>query len=821
MHLGRRLWSLLLFFAVSLLGGVLVAGLIVPATVAVASLGLAVTGSADQLPANLDTPDQIERSKLLMADGTTLAWFYDENRQYRKLDQIAEIMQQAQVAIEDHRFFEHGAIDLTGTLRALLSTSQGVTQGGSSITQQYVRLVLVENAQAEGDADARYKATENTLARKIRELKYAIAVERKFSKEEILERYLNIAYYGDGAYGVQAAAQHYFSVSADKLTLAQAAMLAGLVRNPVATRPTKYPQIAIERRNNVLDRMLELKIITSEQAAEAKAEPFDQKKVKQYRNGCVNSKYPFVCDYAKRSLLQNEALGATEDERQDLLNRGGLTIKTHFDIEVQDAAEKQIAKLVAPTDPIVSVVTAVEPSTGYIVAMAQSRPDMGEDWKKGQTYHNYAAGTSMGGAEGFQAGSTFKMFVAAAALANGIGVNTQYDVQGRMNFKGRVFQGCDGSVTINKDWNVVGAAGNNMNMYTGVARSVNGYFVQLEQAVGICKSVEMAEDLGLKTGSGEDIMKATFNGSIASFTLGAVEITPLSMVQAYATIANEGVRCEPVIVSSIKTKATQENDSKELLAKGGTSCKKTALMDKDLANTVASVFRKSVEGGTSHYMQMSGIQMAGKTGTVTDNKAIWQVAVTPTLAAAAVISYDSNPNYNEFWDQHRSNYIKGVRVHGTAYGERGYYLSALSGYEAGYLLLRPVFAKAMETRDHENFGAPDQSILRGESATVPSCSGLGLEKCKRRIEAAGFTWSVSTVDSDSPKGDFLGTSPSGTAPKGASITLRVSGGKSKAQKEKEAKEAAAKAKAEAEAKKQAQQQAQQQAAGGDQGQANP
>jgi membrane peptidoglycan carboxypeptidase len=766
MHIGKRLWSLVLFLFVSCLGGLLVAGLAVPVAGLANVGGTALADGMNALPTELETPPQFEQSKLLMANGKTLATFYEENRIYKELKDISPVMQQAQVAIEDDRFFTHGALDLRATMRALVSTAQGSTQGGSSITQQYVRLVLVETAVMHNDAKAKYLATETSMARKIRELRYAIAVEKKFSKEEILERYLNISYYGDGAYGVEAAAKHYFGVSAAKLDLAQSAMLAGLVRNPVQTNPVKHPEMALERRNNVLDRMLTLKLISTEEAQAAKEVKWDPKKVTTYSNGCYASPYPFVCDYAERSFLNATELGISRQERKELLLRGGLTIKTHFDPTVQKKAESTIGKLIGPTDPVISVIAAIEPGSGLIVAMAQSRPKMGDNGKaagkykwKGETYWNYAAGQSMGGAQGFQAGSTFKMFVAAAALDSGMGVNTSYNVPGVIDFKGRTFRGCDGTVTVNKTWRVAGSAGSHMGMYEGVRRSVNGYFVQLEQGVGICESVKMARTLGLEVGNGEDLVEHTDNGSWPSFTLGTVDITPLSMVKAYATIAASGMRCDPIILSEITTKEGEKLDVPSA------NCKQ--VISEELADTVAHVFKQSMNG-TSRNAKIYGIDMAGKTGTVDGNKAIWQVAITPNLAMAAVISYDADPSQKKFWKP-RNNNISNVQVKGGR-------LRALSGYYAGGLLLKPVFQKAMEDRKKLKFPAPDQSILRGSYESVPSCSGRSLASCKRVLEDAGFITYQQNVDSESPKGTFVGISPSGKAPKHSSIALQISKG---------------------------------------------
>ncbi|MDR1237688.1 MAG: transglycosylase domain-containing protein, partial [Propionibacteriaceae bacterium] len=599
-----------------------------------------------------------------------------------------------------------------------------------------------------------------------RELRYAIAVEKKFSKEEILERYLNIAYYGDGAYGVEAAAKHFFGVSAAKLDLSQSAMLAGLVRNPVETNPVKHPEMALERRNNVLDRMLTLKLISSAEAQEAKEVKWDPKKVTTYSNGCFSSPYPFVCDYAELSFLNATELGISRQERKELLLRGGLTIKTHFDPTVQKKAESTIGKLIAPTDPVISVITAIEPGTGMIVAMAQSRPKKGDNGKaagkykwKGETYWNYAAGQSMGGAQGFQGGSTFKMFTAAAALDNGMGVNTSYNVSGTIEFKGKIFRGCAGSFPYPKTWRVSGSAGSHMGMLEGVRRSVNGYFVQLEQGVGICESVKMARTLGLEVGNGEDLVEHTDNGSWPSFTLGTVDITPLSMVKAYATIAASGMRCDPIILSEITTK------DGEKLPVPSANCKQ--VISEELANTVANVFKQSMYG-TSHYARIPGIDMAGKTGTVDGNKAIWQVAITPNLAMAAVISYDSDPTQKKFW-QPRKNNINGVQVKGGR-------IYAQSGAYTGGKLLKPVFQKAMEDRKKLKFPAADQSIWRGTYESVPSCSGRSLASCKKVLEDAGFVWYMQNVDSEEPKGTFVGISPSGKAPKNSSIALQISKG---------------------------------------------
>lgn len=766
MRMGKRLYSLMMFIFVSFLGGLLAAGLIVPIAGMATTTGTTLVNSLDQLPTELKAPPQPERSRLLNSDGSTLAFFYDENRVYEPLEKIAPIMQQAQVAIEDHRFYQHGAMDLQGTLRALVRSSQGNTQGGSSLTQQYVRLVLVEIADQKNDAAAKAAATENTIARKIRELRYAIAMEKELSKDTILESYLNIAYYGDGAYGVEAAARHYFGVSAEKLNLPQAAMLAGLVRNPVATNPVDHPALAIERRNNVLDRMRELDLITDAELAEAKAVGFDKKKVRESRLGCANAEFPFICDYAFRSLLKTTSLGATPEERKDRVFRGGLTIQTQIDPKAQRKAEKTIKNYLSAKDPVVSVITMMEPGTGLIRAMAQNRNKMGDNdngkkWK-GETYYNYAVNQSMGGADGYQGGSTFKAFVAAAALDEGLGSYGTINAKAHMNFKNQLFKTCNGTLKLNKDWNVDNASpSGRMNMWYGTKHSVNTYYVQLEQQVGMCPVTKMAKRLGLEMSSGEDIVEK-YN-QIPAFTLGSVEVTPLSMVEAYGTFAARGKHCEPIILKSIKTKDGQPLDVPSA------NCKQ--VISEEVADAISKIFRGPYEGGTATSAKVPGVTMAGKTGTVPLNKAVWTVGFTRDLVGAAVISYDNSKKFAKFW-KGKSSFLRYVTLPAS-----GRWLSGFSGNNAGANLLKPAFAAAIaEIDERRSFVDPPNSILQGERVNIPSCAGMGASSCAALLRRAGFTTYYANVESEEPKGTFVGTSPAGSAPKFSQIALLISKG---------------------------------------------
>ncbi|SDE26821.1 Membrane carboxypeptidase (penicillin-binding protein) [Auraticoccus monumenti] len=575
-----------MFVVVAVLMGLLAGGLVVPWVVMAGAGSRSAAGAVELLPTDLETPPQPERSRVLMSDGSVLATFYEQNRVYVPLEDIAPVMRQAQVAIEDHRFYEHGALDLTGTLRALLRNSAGgSTQGGSSLTQQYVKMVQVEKARASGDDASVEAAQEKTYRRKLQELRYALAVEERLSKDEILERYLNIAYFGDGAYGVEQAARQFFGTSAADLDLAQAAMLAGLVQNPTATDPRRQPEAAVERRDVVINRMAGLGLVSTQAAAAARAEDWDPTRVRTAANGCVDTQFPFLCDYVRRTLLTDEALGRTEAEREALLEQGGLTIRTRIEPATQKAAEEAISDLVDPRDPVIATMTMVEPGTGQVLAMAQSRPEMGDG--PGQTFYNYAVRTSLGGAEGFQAGSTFKAFTAAAALEEGISVQQRYDSPSRMDFSGQRFDSCEGRQTVPQGYRPKNStrSGPDMTMSYAMAWSVNTYFLQLGRDTGMCHVTSMTERLGVELASGEELSSRS---SVFSLPLGSVDITPLSMTEAYSTFAAEGVHCEPVVVQRI---TSRDGDD---LGVGAEDCDR--VVDRGVSGAVTGLLSDVMDG---------------------------------------------------------------------------------------------------------------------------------------------------------------------------------------------------------------------------------
>ena len=526
----------------------------------------------------------------------------------------------ASVAIEDYRFYQHGAIDLKGTLRALITNqaNNGVVQGGSSITQQLVKLTLQSQAKTKAEREA---ATAATYARKLKELRYAIALEQSHSKDWILERYLNTAYFGDGAYGVQAAAKHYFNVNARDLNLRQSALLAGLVKNPYGYDPTKFEDKAIERRNVVLDRMAQLNVVP-----QAKAEKNKQKDlgldVQDVDNGCVNSTAPFFCDYVINYLLQDESLGATVQQRRNLLKNGGLTIKTTLDPNAQRDADTAVAAHVRKTDPAIGALAIEQPGTGNVVALAQSRP-MGNRKKQGETYINFTVPKEYGGANGFQPGSTFKVFTLATALEDGLPLTTTFNAGSPMTFNMSDFSNCPGEGTFVGPYTASNSTGTGMfNMYSGTRNSINTYFLQLEEKTGVCKPYELAQQLGVKL---TDPKAERY----PSFTLGIADASPLEMAEAYATFAARGMHCASRPVTEIQDSAGN------VLKDYQPQC--TQVVPQNVADAVSDVLRGVIEGGFASAQQLT-VAAAGKTGTTSEQKAVWFCGYTAHYAAAATIA---------------------------------------------------------------------------------------------------------------------------------------------------------------------------------------
>ncbi len=761
------------FVATAMVMGLLAAGLLIPAVGATG--GAATSGVAlfDDLPSDFSSSPLSQQSKILDAKGRVLATPQEENRIIVNLKDIAPIMQEAQIAIEDSRFREHGGVDPRGILRAAASNAQGGdVQGASTLTQQYVKLTLQENALKANDEEAAKAAVRVSASRKIQEIKYAVTLEKEMTKDQILQGYLNLAYYGDLAYGVEAASQHYFSTSAKKLTLVQAALLAGLVQNPSKTDPIHFPEKAQARRDVVLDRMYELGKITAKQLKASKAVPVKKMlKVKQPLSNCAASSEPYFCNYVMAYLKTMPELGKTEQERTKNLTQGGLTIQTTLDPDVQKLARKELTKRVpigntalpkAKTDKtkaglsrrVGGAATVVEPGTGRIVAMVQNTeyPTSSKDTGVGFTQVNWNVDADYGGTIGQHFGSTAKMYAIVTALENGMAVNgTVPSKYANTRTPAKYTPSEQGKCGSSDTWSVrndESIGGKPIAFKTATAKSVNTAFASLVLQLGTPNVLKTMTKMGLHEGR---IGAPAIQCGPSAVTLGSDDATPLTLATSYATLAADGKYCPPSPILSITT-----NDKKPLKLKGS-ACKQ--VIDKDIARGATELLKGVIKNGTGTGASLGSRPAAGKTGTTEDNAEGWFIGYTKQLATAVWIgSPDSNASLR--------NLKLGDRYYGDIFGgtlSAPTWQAIMKGASAG-----------MPIRD---FGDASDKVLNGDKVSVPYVSGMSVSQATSRLEDAGFRVQVAgTTNNGLARGLVVYTNPSGSAIRGSTIGLYTSSG---------------------------------------------
>ena len=631
---------LLVFVLLSTAGGILTAGFAMPAVGAAAAFTNASANFFDELPSDFDLLEPSQISVIKASDGTQIAQFYAENRIVVPLSEISANVQNAIIAVEDQRFYQHKGVDPTGIIRAVVSNANGGSQGASTLTQQYVRNVLVEAAIQNDDPSAQSAATARSAGRKIREIKYALTLEQKYpdAKQRILEGYLNIAAFGPSTYGVEASARHYFSHSAKELSIPEAALLAGLTNAPGAYDPIAYPDKAKDRMNWVLDKMLEEQFIDQDQwqaGRDTKIE--DMLHVTETVGGCGTAgSAAYFCEYVKSEIENSELFGATPKERSQRLLRGGLTITTTLDMNKQAAADAAVQEYVPTGDPseVKAALSSVEPGTGRIVALSQNT-NYGVDTEAdfSTTQISYNADGSHGGLEnydgtsGFQPGSTFKAFVLAEWYQEGHSGNDAF------NTSPTTFGASDWTISCDPSkadkWSVGNANASEGGTHTVVqstAMSINVGFARMTQQMDICNITDRAAKLGVTTNSGDPLVPTP------SIALGSQEVTPLQMAGAYAAFAAHGLYCRPIAIDAI------EDADGNPLEVPSANC--TQAMDSNAADKTAMTLTHVLDkNGTGKDAVLSGRQAAGKTGTTESMDNAWFTGFTPQLATSVWLGH--------------------------------------------------------------------------------------------------------------------------------------------------------------------------------------
>jgi membrane peptidoglycan carboxypeptidase len=745
-----------------LLASVLAAALMFPV---VGGFGLMSNRASDVVAngsAALVEGDVPQVSTMVDAKGNTIAWLYSQRRFEVSSDQIANTMKLAIVSIEDKRFAEHNGVDWQGTLTGLAGYLRGDvdTRGGSTLEQQYVKnyqLLVIAQTDAEKRA-----AIETTPARKLREIRMALTLDKTFSKPEILTRYLNLVSFGNGAYGIQDAAQTYFGINASELNWQQAALLAGLVQSTSSLNPYTNPDGALARRNVVLDTMIENLPNEAEALRAAKEQPLGVlPQPNELPRGCIAAgDRAFFCDYALEYLAR---AGISKEQ----VAKGGYLIRTTLDPDVQAPVKSAIDSIASPDiDGIASVMSVLRPGKENhpVLAMASNRT-YGLNTDAGETMQPQPFSLVGDGA-----GSTFKVFTTAAALEMGMGISAQLDVPGQ--FQGRGLGSSDTPGCPKETWCVRNAGGyrGSMNVTDALATSPNTAFAKLISQVGVQRTVDMAVRLGLRSyalpgtardydpESNESLADYIKRGNMGSFTLGPFELNPLEFANVAATLASGGMWCPPNPIDKVFDRTGTE------VSVTTETCEQ--VVPEGLANTLANALSKDDKGaGTAAGAAGSvgwDLPMSGKTGTTESHRSSAFLGFTNQYAAANYI-YDDSTTPGELCSFPLRQCGDGNLFGGNEPARTWFTAMKPIANNFGEVSLPPTDPRYVDG---------------GPGSQVPSVSGLSEDAARQRLRDAGFQVAehATSVNSGSRRGTVVGTSPSGQTIPGSIVTIQVSNG---------------------------------------------
>jgi membrane peptidoglycan carboxypeptidase len=746
-----------------LLAGVVVAGLMFPV---VGGFGLLSNRASDVVAngsAQLVEGEVPQVSTMVDAKGNVIAWLYSQRRFEVPSDRIANTMKLAIVSIEDKRFAEHNGVDWQGTLTGLSGYLSGNldTRGGSTLEQQYVKnyqLLVIAQTDAEKRA-----AVETTPARKLREIRMALTLDKTFTKPEILTRYLNLVSFGNGAFGVQDAAQTYFGINASELNWEQAALLAGLVQSTSTLNPYTNPDGALARRNLVLDTMIDNLPEHADELRAAKEQPLGiLPQPNELPRGCIAAgDRAFFCDYVLEYLAR---AGISKEQ----VAKGGYMIKTTLDPDVQVPVKSAIDGIASPDlDGVASVMSVIRPGKDShpVLAMADNRT-YGLNTDAGETMQPQPFSLVGDGA-----GSIFKIFTTAAALDMGMGINAQLDAPARFQAKGL---GSGGAKGCPADTWCVQNGGNyrgSMNVTDALATSPNTAFAKLISQVGVQRAVDMAVKLGLRSyalpgtardydpESNESLADFVKRQNLGSFTLGPIEVNALELANVAATLASGGVWCPPNPIDKVIDRTGED------VAVTTETCEQ--VVPEGLANTLANAMSKDDRGaGTAAGAAGSAgwdLPMSGKTGTTEASRSAGFVGFTNQYAAANYI-YDDSTAPGALC----SYPLRQCGGDGNLFG-------GSEPARTWFTAMKPIANNFGEVK----LPPTDPRYVDGAPGSkVPSVSGLTQDAARQRIREAGFQVAdqATPVNSAASYGTVVGTSPTGQTVPGSIITIQISNG---------------------------------------------
>ena len=656
----RVLGGLAGFTGFSVLAGVLVAVMFAPLAAVTGITATNAVGIFDGLPEFVEIGAQPQKNEIFAIEGVDaagapvyrrIAQVYDQNREEVGWPEVSPFLRDATIAGEDRRFYEHGGVDLKGVVRAALANTAGGSQSGAStLSMQLVKNIAIQQAlqkpdEAERKAGIR-AAQAATVDRKLKEMKLAIGLEKRYTKDEILLAYLNIAGFGGNNYGVQAAAQRYYGVSARDVTLAQAASLVAIVQEPGARGlddPANYAANR-ERRDVILGNMYVEKTITRAQLDEALAVPVDPSTVvlAPYTNGCIAADpyATYFCDYVTALVPELEALGPTAAARSANWVLGGYKLYTTLDLRLQTVAQDAVVRQAPAADPRLALgasVVSVQPGTGRILSMAQNTrfDNTAAGGGPGTTGVNYNTDRQYGGSRGFQIGSTYKVFTLINWLQSGHALDEVVDGNGRTVQQSAFTNSCTGGGAEDGPfagpWPFKNSSGErgNRTVMDATAASINGAYVSMGLELDQCATKRIAQSLGVHTANNVDDPATTDIvenqlGSNPSAIVGTNVIAPLTMAAAYAGLANHGTYCAPIAVESI-------TDAADAVLPGQAQRCSPAVSAEVAATTVYAL-----ENAMKRYAgnPRDGVPIFGKTGTTDDFDQTWLMSSTTAVTTA-------------------------------------------------------------------------------------------------------------------------------------------------------------------------------------------
>lgn len=724
------------------LAGFMITAMIAP-TLAVASVGAnSAIGVFDALPEFIEVGEQAQKNTLWAsntndpADGyTRIAEVYFQDREEINLEDMSPHLINAAIAGEDRRFYEHRGVDVNSVLRAALGNviSGDIESGASTLTMQLVKNAYIQRSQflpTEEERQTAYQAAiETSFQRKLNEMKLAIGLEKQFSKEEILQAYLNITGFGGNTYGVQSAAQRYFGKTAAELSPAQAASLMAIVQYP-STRNLGDPDNFADnqaRRDVILGNMFREGYLSQAEYDTAMAVTVDVNfvTISPPSAGCIAAQEyaKFFCDYVVKNIENYESLGASPEERISRWRIGGLDVYTTLNLSLQTIAQDRVWELVPGDEDLFdlgSAATSVEVSTGRVLAMAQNKifNDSEDGGGLGTTAVNFATDLPYGGSRGFQVGSTYKIFALVAWLQRGYGLSEVVDASRLELDQGAFLDTCgDGGGPWAGPWPFRNSADliiPSATVFEATVRSINSAYASMAEQLDQCEIRAAAESLGVHRADGGVIQ------TNPSAVLGTNELAPITMASAFAAIANEGVVCEPIVVDRFVSASGQEIPGQEPACRQG--------ITPDVAAAAASPMRSVITGGTGTRSNPGGdVPIIGKTGTTDSQIQTWMVGSSTNVATSVWVG-------NILGDYRLSSYRNGTVLR--------------------HDIFRIIMQAANEQYGGEAFPAPPSRLVQGSGITLPDITGLTTEEARVLLESIGLKLEVAAGAEGGRVGSF-------------------------------------------------------------------